>query len=130
MTFTSTVDTVDSAGSLIPYGLPAVYELTRLELLILSASHNKLFDAGINPVKNWPDHNQYKQKTSVYFRVKTAPTKFLMWFFAYSKIIRKYNNIFEIFIMQNFIGGGMAAVEKIKQRFTRKKYCIKRDKRL
>ena len=29
VTFTSTVDTVDSNGALIPYGLPAVYELLR-----------------------------------------------------------------------------------------------------
>ena len=29
VTFTSTVDTLDSEGALIPYGLPAVYELLR-----------------------------------------------------------------------------------------------------
>ena len=39
MTFESTADVIDSEGTLIPYGLPAVYELLRLDLGKLSVDY-------------------------------------------------------------------------------------------
>ena len=39
VTFESTADVIDSEGTLIPYGLPAVYELLRLDLGKLSVDY-------------------------------------------------------------------------------------------